>query len=94
MNQPITHIEHYALTVIKRKNEPSKFHGKNVIQTDEIDIEFSKVFTEYIKNIQHQNSERPNLYQIFTNDVFTIIYRYLSILEKSETQNASPVQRS
>ena len=30
----------------------SKFHGKYVIKTDEIDIEFSKVFTEYIRNIQ------------------------------------------
>ena len=27
------------------------FHGKYVIQTDDVDIEFSKVFTEYIKNI-------------------------------------------
>ena len=25
------------------------FHGKYVIQTDDVDIEFSKVFTEYIK---------------------------------------------
>ena len=36
----------------------SKFHGKYVIQTDDVDLEFSKVFTEYIKNIQHQNSQR------------------------------------
>ena len=33
-----------------------KFHGKHVIQTDDVDIEFSKVFAEYIKNIQHQSS--------------------------------------
>ena len=70
----------------------SKFHGKYVIQTDDIDIEFSKVFAEYIKNIQHQSSQRAT--SIFTNDVFAIIYSYLSILEKTETQNTSPVQTS
>ena len=67
-----------------------KFHGKYLIQTD--DIEFSKVFTEYIKNIQNQNSQRAN--SIFTNNVFAIIYSYLSILEKTETQSTSPVQTS
>ena len=36
----------------------SKSHRKYVIQTDDIDIEFLKVFIEYIKNIQHQNSHR------------------------------------
>ena len=68
------------------------FHGKYVIQTDDVDIEFSKVFTEYIKNLQHQNSQRAN--SIFTNDVFAIIYNYLSILEKTETESTSPVQTS
>ena len=28
---------------------PSKFHGRYLLQTDDVDIEFSKVFTEYIK---------------------------------------------
>ena len=65
----------------------SKFHGKYVIQTDDVDIEFSKVFAEYIKNIQHQNSQRAN--PIFTNDVFAIIYNYLSILERAETESTS-----
>ena len=41
-------------------------------QTEDVDIEISKVFTEYIKNIQHQNSQRAN--SIFTNDVFALIY--------------------
>ena len=70
----------------------SKYHGKYVIQTDDVDIEFSKVFTEYSKNIQHHNSQRAN--SIFTNDVFAIIYNYLSILEKTETENISPIQTS
>ena len=50
---------------------PRILHGKYVIQTDDIDLEFSKVFTEYIKNIQYQNSQRAN--SIFTNEVFAII---------------------
>ena len=50
------------------------------------------MFTEYIKNIQHQNSQRAN--SIFTNDVFAIIYNYLSILEGTETESKSPVQAS
>ena len=68
------------------------FHGKYVIQTDDVDIDFSKIITEYIKNIQHQNSQRAN--SIFTNDVFAIIYNYISILEKKETESTSPVQTS
>ena len=57
-----------------------------------VDLKFSKVFTEYIKNIQHQNSQRAN--SIFTNDVFAIIYNFLSIIEKKETESTSPVQTS
>ena len=71
---------------------PSKFHGRYLLQTDDIDIEFSKVFTEYIKNIQHQNSQRAN--SIFTNEVFRIIDSYLSILEKPESQGTSTVELS
>ena len=68
------------------------FHGKYVIQTDDVDKKFSKVFTEYIKSIQHQNSQRAN--SIFTNDVFAIIYNYLSILERPETERTSPVHQT
>ena len=67
-------------------------HGKCVIQTDDIDLEFSKEFTEYIKSIQYQNSQRAN--SIFTNEVFAIIHSYLSILERTEAQSRSPVQTS
>ena len=73
-------------------SSPSKFHGKYTIQTDNVDKEFLKVFTEYIKNIQHQNSQRAN--SLFTNDVFSKIYSCLSILEKTETQSTSPAQTS
>ena len=63
-----------------------------VNQTDDVDIEFSKLFAEYIKNIQHQNSQRAN--SKFINNVFALIYSYLSILEKTETESTSPVQTS
>ena len=67
-------------------------YNKYIIQTDDIDLEFSNVFTEYIKSIQYHNSQRANL--IFTNEVFAIIYTYLSILERTEIQSTSPPQTS
>ena len=73
-------------------SSPNAFADKYLIQTDDVDIEFSKVFTEYIKNIQHQNKQRAN--SIFTNDVISIICSYLSILELKEPQGDSPTQTS
>ena len=70
----------------------SRYHSKHVNQTDDVDIEFSKVFLEHIKKIQHQNSQRTN--SIFTNDVFSLIYSYVSILENIGTESTSPVQTS
>ena len=77
---------------IKELSTESRYHSKPVIQTDDVDIEFSKVFTECFKNIQHQNSQRAN--SIFTNDVFSLIYSYVSILENIGTESTSPVQTS
>ena len=71
---------------------PNTAHGKYVIQTDDIELEFSKVFIEYIKSIQYQNSQRAN--SIFTNEIFAIIYCYISILEKTEVQSISPTETS
>ena len=71
---------------------PNAFHDRYLIQTDDVDIDVSKVFTQYIKSIQYQNSQRAN--SIFTNDVFSIIYSYLSILELHEPQGDSPNQTS
>ena len=61
----------YGIYRIEIKS-PNDFHDRYLIQTDEVDIEFSKVLTQYIKSIQHQNSIRTNT--IFTNDVFSLIY--------------------
>ena len=66
-----TLTQQYEIYTIELRS-PSKFHGRYLLQTDDLDIEFSKVFTEYIKNIQHQISQRAN--SIFSNEVFRIIY--------------------
>ena len=71
---------------------PNTNHRKYVIQTDDLELEFSKVFLQYIKSIQYHNSQRAN--SIFTNEVFAIIYTYISILEKTEFQSISPTETS
>ena len=70
---------------------PNPNHRKYVNQTDDLDLEFSKVFSEYIKSVQYHNSQRAN--SIFTNEVFAIIYSYISILE-NEISNVSPTETS
>ena len=67
-------------------------YNKYIIQTDDLKLEFSKVFTEYIKIIQCHNSQRAN--SIFTNEVFAIIYTYLVLLETTKAQSTSPIQSS
>ena len=73
-------------------SKPNTNHRKYVIQTDDLELEFSKIFLEYIKSIQYHNSQRAN--SIFTNEVFAIIYTYISILEKTEFQSISPTETS
>ena len=95
-------IEHYLKDICNLTQQyeiytiefstPQTAHNKYVIQTDDIDLEFSKVFIEYIKSIQNHNSQRVN--SIFTNEVFAIIYSYISILEKTEVQSTSPTETS
>ena len=80
---------HFGIYTIEIRSQNS-FHDRYLIQTDDVDIECSKLFTLNIKNIQHQNSQREN--SIFTNDVFSLIYSYLSILELDEPQSDSPTQ--
>ena len=84
-------LQQYGIYTIEFST-PRTIHDKYVIQTDDIDLEFSKVFTEYIKSIQYQNSQRAN--SIFTNEVFATIYSYISIIEKTEAQSTSPTQTS
>ena len=85
-------IEHYLKDICNLTQQygiypiefstPNTAHRKYVIQTDDIELEFSKVFKEYIKSIQYHNSQRANF--IFTNEVFAVKYSYISILEKKE----------
>ena len=46
----ICNLTQYGIYTIEFST-PRTIHGKYVIQTDDIDLEFSKVFTEYIKSI-------------------------------------------
>ena len=95
-------IEHYLKDICNLTQQygiytieistPRTAHNKYVIQTDDIDLEFSKIFIEFIKSIQDHNSQRAN--SIFTNEVFAIIYSYISILEKTEVQSTSPTETS
>ena len=74
-------------------SSPNPNHRKYVIQTDDLDLEFSKVFSEYIKSIQYHNSQRAN--SIFTNEVFAIIYSHISILEnENPIPHISPTETS
>ena len=54
------------------------------ISTDDIDIELSNVFTDYVKCMQHQNSQRAD--SIFANDVSSFIHGYIPSSELSKTQ--------
>ena len=86
-------MSHHIMVHLQSKWHHQKpNHITHQIPTDDIDIDFSKVFTDYIKNIQHQNSQRAN--SIFTDVVFSTKYSYLSILECRETQSESPFQTS
>ena len=76
--------QHYGIYTIEFST-PNTAHRKYVIQKDDIELEFSNVFLEYIISIQNHNSQRAN--SIFTNEVFAIIYTYISILEKTEFQS-------
>ena len=82
-------ISQYGIYTIEIRS-PNAFHDRYLIQTDEVDIEFSEVFTQNIKSIQHQNSIRAN--SIFANNVFSLIYSYLSKLELNEPQGNPPTQ--
>ena len=55
-------------------------------------MNFEIFFTQYIKRIQRQILIRAN--SIYKNDVFSLIYSYLSILELNEPQSDSPTQIS
>ena len=64
---------------------PNAFHDNFFIQTDDIYIEISKIFTEYVKSIQHQNSQKAN--SKFTNDVFSLIYSYYFRIKRTLRSN-------
>ena len=83
--------QQYGIYTIE-SSTPNTAHRKNVIQTDDIQLDFSKVFIENIKSIQYHNSQRAN--SKFTNEVFAVIYSYISLLGKTEVQSISPTETS
>ena len=95
-------IEHYLKVICNLTQQygiytiefstPNTVHRKYVTQTDDIELEFSKVFIDYIKSIQYHNSQIAN--SKFTNEVFAVIYCYISRLEKTEVQSISPTETS
>ena len=46
--------QQYGINTIETQ-KPSKFHGRYLLRTDDVDVDISKVCTKYIKNIQHEN---------------------------------------
>ena len=82
---------HHGLLLKLLPPQPAN-HSTHRIQTDDVELPFSNVFTEYIKNIHHQISQRAN--SIFANKVFALIYSYVSILESNDTFYVSPLQTS
>ena len=95
-------IEHYLKDICNLTQQygiytiefstPNTAHRKYVMQTDDIELEFLKVFIECIESIQYHNSQRAK--SILTNEVFAVIYSYISILEKTEVQSISPTETS
>ena len=74
-------------------SSPNQNHSKYIIQTDDLDLEFSKVFSEYIKasNIITHKEQTPYSPMKF----FAIIYSYISILENEiQIPNVSPTETS
>ena len=70
----------------------SSNHPPHRIQTDATEFYFSKVFTEYLKIIQHQKLTKSKFN--FVNWFFFIIYNYVSTLETKEKLYESPPQSS
>ena len=83
---------HYDILIIENVPPRSTNQPPHRIKTGDIELGFSKNFTEYLNNIQQQNSQRVD--SIFTNDFFSIIYCYTTLLEPIETFYVSPPQTS
>ena len=65
----------FAIEVLPSQSNQTAHHK----QTDQIEYRTLNGFHRIHENIQNQNSQRAN--SIVTNDVFSIIYSYISILE-------------
>ena len=82
-----SHITHGIYTIEIRSPK-----DRYLVQTDDVVIDFSNVCTQYIRSIQHQNSQRA--ISIFINDVFSLIHSHLPVEVLNEPQGDSPTQTS
>ena len=86
-------ISHHIMVFSQSKShQRNKITKKTQIQTDDIDIDFSKVFTDYKKiyNTKIHKEQIPYLQTMYSQ----FFYSYLFILELKETQGDSPTQIS
>ena len=80
----------YGIYTIELSTD-SRYHSKHVIQTDNVDLEFQKCSQNTLK-IYNTKIHKDN--SLFTNDVFSLIHSYVSILENIGTESTSLVQTS
>ena len=78
----------FAIEVLPSQPNQTAHHK----QTDQIEYRTLNGFHRIHKNIQIQNSQRAK--SIVTNDVFSIIYKNISILEFKKTTSELPPQTS
>ena len=65
----------YGIFTIEILPPQSSKQPSHHVQTDYLELDFSKVFIEYKKNKQHQNSQLVN--SNYRNDVFSITYNWV-----------------
>ena len=56
---------HYGIFTFEIHPPQSSNQPSHRNQTNDIILDVSKAFTEYIKNIQHQNSQRINILNFY-----------------------------
>ena len=62
----------YGIYTIELSTE-SRYHSKQVIQTDDVDIKFSKIFKNNTK-IHKKQTQYSFFFRCIFNDVFSLIY--------------------
>ena len=80
----------YGMLTIEILPPQSSTQPPHRMKTNGKEFDFKKVFKKYIKNKQHQNSQRP--ISIFPNDVFSSMFSYVFSIKTNDTFYVSPQQ--